>query len=154
MRIEFISPFVEAALSVLGTILESPASKGEMTLETGLARRECFSVSFGLTGDIEGTVLFDTKEETAIEIAGAMNGCRFESMEPLVLDSMAELVNMIIGNSVALLNEKGFNFNLTPPSILWGRDMKMLPINLETLKVPLHSVKGDMTISISMRPRQ
>lgn len=153
MRIEFISPFVEAALSVLGAILEKPSSKGEMTLERGLAQRESFSVSFGLTGDIEGMVLFDTKEQTAMEIAGVMNGCQFAAMEPMVLDSMAELMNMIIGNSVSLLNESGFKFNLTPPSILWGKDMKLFPINLETLKVPLHSPKGDMTISISMKPR-
>jgi chemotaxis protein CheX len=153
MRIEFISSFVEAALSVLGDILGNPAAKGEMTLETGLVQRECFSVRLGLTGDIEGMVLFDTKEQTAIEIAGAMNGRRFESMEPLVLDSMAELVNMIIGNSVTMLNERGFNFNLTPPTVLWRRDMKLFPMNLETLKVPLHSTKGDMTISILMRPR-
>lgn len=153
MRIEFISPFVEAALSVLGAILEKPSSKGEMTLERGLAQRESFSVSFGLTGDIEGMVLFDTKEQTAMEIAGVMNGCQFEAMEPMVLDSMAELMNMIIGNSVSLLNESGFKFNLTPPSILWGKDMKLFPVNLETLKVPLHSPKGDMTISISMKPR-
>lgn len=153
MRIEFITPFVQASLGVLGDILESPASKGEMTLETGLSQRECFSVSFGLTGDIEGMVLFDTNEQTALEIAGAMNGRRFEAMELLVIDSMAELMNMIIGNSVTLLNEMGFNCTLTPPTILWGRDMKLFPINLETLKVPLHSSKGDMTISISMRPR-
>lgn len=153
MRIEFISPFVEAALSVLGAILEDPSSKGEMTLERGLAQRESLSISFGLTGDIEGMVLFDTKEQTAMEIAGAMNGRKFDTMEPMVLDSMAELMNMIIGNSVSLLNEKGFRCNLTPPSILWGKDMKLFPVNLETLKVPLHSPKGDMTISISMKPR-
>ncbi|CAG0972306.1 CheY-P phosphatase CheX [Anaerolineae bacterium] len=153
MRIDFVSSFVEASLGVLGTILGSPAAKGEMTLETGLAQRECFSVSFGLTGDIEGTVLFDTKEQTAIDIAGAMNGRGFESMEPLVLDSMAELMNMIIGNSVTLLNEKGYKLSLTPPSIIWGKDLKLFPINLETLKVPLHSSKGSITISLSMRPR-
>jgi chemotaxis protein CheX len=153
MRIEFISPFVEASLSVLGAIFKEPSSKGEMTLERGLVQRESFSVSFGLTGDIEGMVLFDTNERTAMDIAGAMNGRRFEEMDPLVLDSMAELMNMIIGNSVSLLNESGFRFKLTPPSILWGKDMKLFPINLETLKVPLHSPNGDMTISISMKPR-
>lgn len=153
MRIEFVSSFVETSLGVLGTILGSPATKGEMTLETGLAQRESFSVSFGLTGDIEGTVLFDAKERTAIDIAGAMNGRVFGSMEPLVLDSMAELMNMIIGNSVTLLNEKGFKLNLTPPTIIWGTDLKLLPVNLETLKVPLQTSKGAMTISISMRPR-
>lgn len=153
MRIEFINPFVEASLSVLGAVVGAPASRGEMTLETGLAQRECFSVSFGLTGDIEGMVLFDAKEQTAIDIAGAMNGRRFDAMEPLVLDSMAELVNMITGNSVAVLNERGFSFNLTPPSIIWGKDMKLLPVNLETLRVPIRCSKGDMTISISMRPR-
>jgi chemotaxis protein CheX len=153
MRIEFINPFVEAALSVLNAVLQEPSSRGEMTLERGLAQRESFSVSFGLTGDIEGMVLFDTDEQTALEIAGAMNGRRFEEMDPLVLDSMAELMNMIIGSSVSLLNESGFRFVLTPPSILWGRDMKLFPINLETLKVPLHSPKGVVTISISMKPR-
>lgn len=153
MRIEFITPFVQAALGVLGEVLESSVSKGDMVLETGLSQRESFSVSFGLSGDIEGMVLFDTSEQTAMEIAGVMNASRFEAMELLVLDSMAELMNMIIGNSVTLLNEMGFNCTLTPPTILWGKDMKLFPINLETLKVPLRSSKGDMTISISMRPR-
>jgi CheY-specific phosphatase CheX len=72
-------------------------TKGRTSLKEGWFPAACLSVSFAY-GDVEGTVLFDIPEKTAFEIA-AMNSAPFHSIEPMVLDTLAELMNMIVGRA-------------------------------------------------------
>jgi len=151
MRFEFIAPFIDASITVLNDILAVSVTKGRTSLKEAMAPTACLSVSFGLTGDVEGTVLFDIPEKTAFEIAGAMNCVRFDSIEPMVLDTLAELMNMIVGRSVTLLNERGFMFNLTPPTIFSGNNIKFYSTEIEALEVPVSTAHGDFVISVAMR---
>lgn len=151
MRFDFIAPFIDASITVLNDILAVSVTKGRTSLKEAMAPTACLSVSFGLTGDVEGTVLFDIPEKTAFEIAGAMNSAPFHSIEPMVLDTLAELMNMIVGRSVTLLNDKGFRFNLTPPTIFSGTNIKFHSPDIEALVVPVSTDHGDFLISVAMR---
>lgn len=151
MRFDFIAPFIDASITVLNDILAVSVTKGRVSLKEVIARTACLSVSFGLSGDVEGTVLFDIPEKTAFEISGAMNCATFDSMEPMVLDTLAELMNMIVGRSVTLLNDKGFSFNLTPPTIFSGKSTKFSSTDIEALVVPVSTAYGDFAISVAMR---
>ncbi len=151
MRFEFVAPFIDAAITVLNDVLAVAVTKGRTSLKDGMAPAACLSVSFGLTGEVEGTVLFDIPEKTAFEIAGAMNCASFDAIEPAVLDTIAELMNMIVGRSVTLINDKGFRFNLTPPTIFSGREIKFYSAGIEALVVPVNTAYGEFAISVAMR---
>ncbi|MEE9614746.1 MAG: chemotaxis protein CheX [Thermodesulfobacteriota bacterium] len=151
MRLEYIDPFVEGACSVLKETLDVPVEKGKLTLFSGLSPKQGIAVSFGLTGGVEGQILFDLSEEMALKIAGLMNDRKFDAMEPIVLDSIAELMNIIVGRSVTLLNEKGFNFYITPPTMYSGKDMKFWSVGIETLVVPVGTPYGDMVVNVALR---
>lgn len=152
MRVEFIAPFVDATIKILNETLSVQAERGGISLKKSMAASDCFSVSFGLSGDVEGTVLFDIPEKTAFEFSAIMNCSPIEIMQPIVRDTLAELMNMIMGRTVTLLNEKGFRFNLTPPAIYWGNGIKPDSIDIETMVVPVDTVHGDFNISVAMRP--
>lgn len=151
MRVDYIDPFVESASEVLREILDVEVEKGSFTLERGALPKEGFAVSFGLVGDVEGTVLFDFSEKTAMKIAGRMNEGEFDTVQPLVMDSMAELANIIIGRSVTLLNNRGFDFRLTPPSMYWGKELKFCSFNMESLVIPVVTAYGNLTVSVALR---
>ncbi len=151
MRIDFIDPFVEAALDVLRNVLDAPVSRGRLSLEKGPAAKEGFVVGFGLMGDLEGTVLFDASENTVLKIAGHMNREEFDSVHSLVLDSVTELANMIIGRSVTILNDMGFSFRITPPMLCHGKELGICPKEIESLVVSVGTAYGDLMVNVSVR---
>ena len=62
MRLDYINPFVEATTSVLEEILSESVEQGKVTLCKGLSPKNEFVISFGLTGDVKGEVIFDMNE--------------------------------------------------------------------------------------------
>ena len=68
MKAEHIQPFVTAAVYVLRQELKADIERGELALaETDYTTRE-ITVLIGVTGDLEGTVLFGTNEAMAMNI--------------------------------------------------------------------------------------
>jgi len=151
MRAEFVAPFVDGAVAVLGGILKEPVDAGRVSLEN-TTPRDCFSVGFWLTGDAGGIVLFSVPEKTALKLAGLMTGRVYGSMDdPLVLDSLAELMNMVTGRSVTLLNARGFSFNMTPPAIFRSRELRVCSTDVETLAFRISSVYGELFVSVAIK---
>lgn len=151
MRVEFIDPFIDAAMVVLNDVLDVSVTRGRASLKKVLAPAGCLSVSFGLAGDFDGTVMFDIPQGTAFGISSAMNRVSLDVIEPMVMDTVAELMNIIVGRSVTLLNDRGFRFNLTPPTILSGEGTGFGPMDIETLVIPVGTAYGDFAMSVAMR---
>jgi len=151
MRVDFIEPFAGSAVAVLSEVLKVKADKGSITLEKGLAPKENFLVTFGLTGDFEGTVLFDASEETVLRMASTMSGDEFAELETMAMDCVAELMNMVIGRSVTVLNDMGFTFGITPPTVYRGRGMMVHSRELESLVVPVKMPFGSLSVSVSLK---
>ncbi|MBI3753082.1 MAG: chemotaxis protein CheX [Deltaproteobacteria bacterium] len=152
MRLDYINPFVDAAHSILEEVFKVSVHRGKPSLHGEPVASKGVIVLIGLTGDVEGRVLFDMKPETAVKMACIMNEKNFNSVQPMVLDSIAELVNMILGKALTILNDKGFNFRLTPPMVFTGNAVMANTIHLETLVVPFTIEYGELLINVAVRP--
>lgn len=150
MRLDYINPFVEAASSVLEEVLNEPVKEGRVSLSSGLTPKSEFAVCFGLTGDVKGEVLFDMDVETAIKITALMNDTTLDSMDPIVMDSIAELMNIIMGKSVTIINNKGFNFYFTPPMVFTGKELNISTLDIETLVVPVETKYGTLVVNVAL----
>ena len=74
MRLEFISPFVHSAHSVLETLLGAAPTRGEPSLQgKGFHVSEVLAM-VGVVGDIEGTVICSMTRTVALGISGRMLG--------------------------------------------------------------------------------
>lgn len=151
MRLDYINPFVEAAHNVLEDALKTPVHKGKLSLIGEPLASRGLLVVMGLTGDAEGQVLFDMDTETAVRIACVMNDRRFDSVQPMVIDSIAELVNIIIGKALTILNDKGFSCKLTPPMVFTGNATMSGGVRLETLIVPFATDCGEFVINVAVK---
>jgi chemotaxis protein CheX len=152
MRLDYINPFVDATHDILEDMFEAPPHKGKLSLRGEPVTSKGIVVVIGLTGDVEGRVLFDMEPETAVKMACVMNNKSFNSVQPMVLDSIAELVNMIMGKALTILNDKGFNFRLTPPMVFTGNAVVQSTVHLETLVVPFTTDYGEFIINVAVRP--
>lgn len=152
MRLDYIDPFVEATHNVLEDVLKTPVHKGKLSLSGKPVTSKGLLVVMGLTGDVDGQVLFDMEPETAVKIACIMNEKKFDSIQPMVVDSIAELVNIIIGKALTILNDKGFNFRLTPPMVFTGNATMSSGVRIETLVAPFATDCGEFVINVAVRP--
>jgi len=110
----------------------------------------------GLAGDVEGRVLFDMTKETALHVAGSMNGEAFTTLDELGKATIQELANMITAQAVTKLHELGFKFDLTPPALFTGENMEV-STNLgevEALIVPMEmGANGKIEVNVAIRER-
>jgi chemotaxis protein CheX len=154
MRVEYINPFVEAAFNVLKEVLDVEVKRGELYLKSTTMSIMGVAALVGLAGDVEGRVLFDMTKDTALSIAGAMNGEQFTVLDELAKATITELANMITAQAVTKLHELGFKFDLTPPALFSGENMEISNREVEALIVPMElGNHGKIEINVAVRER-
>lgn len=154
MRVEYINPFVEAAFNVLKEVLNSDVKRGDLYLKSTTMQIMGVAALVGLAGDVEGRVLFDMTKETALAIAGAMNGEKFDQLDELAKATIQELANMITAQAVTKLHDLGFKFDLTPPALFSGENMEISNHEVEALIVPMELGAGAGKIEINVAIRE
>jgi chemotaxis protein CheX len=154
MRVEYINPFVEAAFSVLKEVLNTNVKRGDLYLKSTTMSIMGVAAIVGLAGDVEGRVVFDMTKQTALGIAGAMNGETFTVMDELGKATIQELANMITAQAVTKLHDLGFKFDLTPPALFTGENMEISNREVEALIVPMElGPIGKIEINVAVRER-
>jgi len=158
MRVEYVNPFVESALSVLSDTLSTKVEKGKLYLKSSSIEIMGVASIVGLAGDVEGRIILDMTEQTAIAVASRM----LESMgmdpittfDDLAKSSLSELANIITGQAVTRLSELGYVFDLTPPALFSGTSMVVTDDNMEALIVPIIIENiGEIEINVGIRER-
>jgi chemotaxis protein CheX len=151
MRVEYINPFVEAAFNVLKEVLNTDVKRGDLYLKSSTMSIMGVAALVGLAGDVEGRVLFDMTKETALAVAGAMNGEDFTTLDEMVKATITELANMITAQAVTKLHDLGFKFDLTPPALFTGENMEISNnLEVEALIVPMEFGPGGKTGKIEI----
>lgn len=153
MRVEYINPFVEAAFNILKEVVDSDIKRGELYLKSTSQPVLGVAAIVGLAGDVEGRVLFDMNADTALSIAGKMNGEELTEFDDLAKATITELANMITAQAVTKLHELGFTFDLTPPAIFTGDNMEVTDSGVEALIVPIELNQGKIEINVAVRER-
>ena len=153
MRVEYINPFVESAFNILNEVLQSDITRGELYLKATSQPVLGVAAIIGLTGDVEGLVLLDMSLVTAMWIASTMNGEELDGFDELARATIAELANMITGQAVTKLHDLGYNFDLSPPSLITGDNMIVTDSGVEALIVPLQLPQGKLEINVAVRER-
>jgi chemotaxis protein CheX len=156
MRVEYINPFVESAYTVLKEVLNSEVKRGDIYLKPTSMQIMGVAALVGLAGDVEGRVLFDMTKETALFVAGKMNGENFTVLDELGKATIQEMANMITAQAVTKLHDLGFKFDLTPPALFTGDNMEV-STNLgevEALIVPMEiDSKHKVEVNVAIRER-
>lgn len=153
MRVEYINPFVESAYSIMVEVLQTEVDRKDLYLKKTSQPVMGVAALVGLAGDVEGRVLIDMSQQTAIKIASTMNDEELTEIDELVKATITELANMITAQAVTKLSDLGFKFDLTPPSIITGENMNVSNGDVEALIVPLEMPQGLVEINVAIRER-
>lgn len=150
MRMELIQPFINAADAVFAESLQAPTKIGDLLMEEQTYRRKGIAALILIKGEIEGRVILDMTPEVAVRIAGALAGSAVTESEQVARETVCELANMVIGNSVTLLNDQGFRFKVFPPEIHVSDEGLAGSQDTEALVLCMETPCGEVYLNISM----
>ena len=152
MRLDYIEPIIESAITVLAQFTGGAVERGDIKLRGNSSASKEVAAIIGMTGDVEGRIIIEMDNETAIAMAGMMNHDIFTALNHLALDSLMELANIVVARAVSSLNDRGFLFRLTPPLIFTGANLSFFSsLSLETLIIPLRTKAGNCNLNVSLR---
>jgi chemotaxis protein CheX len=150
MRMELIQPFINAADAVFSDLLQSSAKIIDLTMDEDTYRRKGVAALIAIKGDIEGRVILDLSPEVAVKVASHLAGTELTGSQQLVHETVCELANMVIGNSVTLLNDQGFRFKVFPPEIHADETGLSSTVDTEAMVLGLETPCGEIYLNIAM----
>jgi chemotaxis protein CheX len=150
MRMELIQPFINAADAVFAESLQAPTKIADLTMDEETYRRKGVAALIAIKGDIEGRVILDLSPEVAIKVASHLAGEQVPESEQIVRETVCELANMVIGNSVTLLNDQGFHFKVFPPEIHMNDEGLGSSKETEAMVICMETPCGEVFLNISM----
>jgi chemotaxis protein CheX len=108
----------------------------------------------GVTGQIQGSVIYGMSLTTADQIASAMIGQPIKQFDQLAASAIAELGNMISGNAMLQLSEAGFICDITPPTVIRGSKVEISTLAIPAVVIPLEVTQGDITITVGLQTKK
>ena|SRR5437868_3009495 len=150
MRMELIQPFINAADAVFSEALQSSTKILDLAMEEETYRRKGIAALILIKGEIEGRVILDLSPEVALKVAGVLAGSAVTESEQVARETVCELANMVIGNSVTLLNDQGFRFKVFPPEIHVNDQGLSGSQDTEAMVICIETPCGQVYLNISM----
>ncbi len=153
MKAEYINPFISAFFSVLKQVAQADGKRGQLQLKTTPRPSYDVAVLLSVVGDIEGQVIYSMKEEVAKKLASAMMmGFPVEELNDLAKSAVSEFANMVTGNAVMSLGAKGLKLDISPPTIVKGKDLEVSS-QISMLVIPISTPLGEMEIDVALREK-
>ena len=150
MRMELIQPFISAADAVFAESLQAPTKIADLSMDENAYRRKGVAALIAIKGDIEGRVILDLSPEVAMKVATILAGTEVEASDQVVRETVCEMANMVIGNSVTLLNDQGFHFKVFPPEVHMDETGLAGSADTEALVICIETPCGSIYLNIAM----
>ena len=131
----------------------------EIMAEGWLPQSDIFSsaglaVIIGVTGKYQGRVILDMAAATAQKVSAVMNAADEDEAgdQELILDTIAELANILAGHIITHLNNSrpGMRLMLTPPSVFAGSDLKIIAPKTAAQVAVFNTPLGYLALSIGL----
>lgn len=150
VNVEFINPFMSAAMSVVGMMLGEEPARGTIAAQPACFTSDQVNVVLGITGDVAGTVILGMSLVTADKVASTMIGSPVKTFDALASSAVAELGNMISGNALSNLAENGYVADLAPPTVIRGGNVQISTVNVPAIVIPLEVSQGTISLTVSL----
>ena len=123
MNIEFINPFLESIIKVMGTMANTEARPGVPYLKSERDAKGDVSGIIGLAGDkARGSLAITFTESVILHSASQMLGEEISSIDDAVIDCVGEITNMVTGGAKRIFSDRGYRFDMAIPSMVSGKN--------------------------------
>jgi chemotaxis protein CheX len=151
MDVKYILPFLESLKSILEQLGVGDIKRGSMQKYDIMHVNTDITAVVGVVGQIRGNIAYSMSEATAKKIVSAMMmGMPVEQLDIMGRSAIGEFSNMVTGNASILLSNNGIGVDITPPSIIFGRDIYFIISSVETLSIDMETSLGKIEVNIGL----
>jgi chemotaxis protein CheX len=151
MKMELIQPFVNSLDAVVAEIMGCSAQISDIAMSEASSRKRGFAARVCISGDIEGSILLDLDETAAKRAAQFLSGDNGEPADESKREAVCELSNMVVGNAVTQLNDRGFKFKVHPPEIYSVDGNLKESIDTEALVLNFETPCGCVCLDVALK---
>jgi chemotaxis protein CheX len=146
----------ESTVQVFSTMLGVDIACGEAGVKAGMPEANEGVVSFiGVAGSWAGTGSVSCSPMLACRVCAAMLMCEAPAVNEEVLDTVAELTNMIIGSVKTDLEKHLGPLGLSIPTVVYGRNFKTKSAgNAEWIVVRFQWDEESLVVKLCLEPKE
>ncbi len=111
---------------------------------------EDITAAIGVSGRLQGSVLYGFPEGTARAVIDKLLGRRVDLESEMALSALGELANVITGNAVTELAVKGYLCDISPPIMIVPAGSLITTVVGQQILVTFGSPMGPLRIRVSL----
>lgn len=151
---EQLNAFIIPSVEIIEGLAKIPAQVGILRRQEWTIPPDTLIILIGLRGDLNGDILFQFDPLILTQILQSLIGnVPFSHSDPIYLDAMGEVANIIAGNATGRLEALGFQTTITPPHVLTGEDIKQRITGKEGIVIPIRSTMGEIGLSLFLEKK-
>lgn len=154
LDVDFINPFIDSAMSTLNSLCGVNNIKAEkpFLFENQDLNVDISGVLAITSPYFRGSIAITFNADVYKVVVGKMIEENVESISIDNEDGVAEIINIIFGQTKAVLNQKGYSLQRAIPHVTKGHNHKILnDSKIPILLVPFKSELGDFWIQICVK---
>nr|HEV7952476.1 chemotaxis protein CheX [Candidatus Acidoferrales bacterium] len=151
MKMELIQPFVNSLDAVVAEIMGCSAQISDVAMSEASSRKQGIAARVCISGEIEGSILLDLDESAAKRAAKFLSGDDAEPSNESAREAVCELSNMVVGNAITQLNDRGFKFKVHPPEIYSKDGNLQESVDTEALVLRFDTPCGNVCLDVALK---
>ena len=152
--VDFINPFIDSSMQTLNGLCKVNNIKAEKPYLLGNEKLEIdISGTFAISSPyFKGSIAISFDDDVYRDIISKMLEENIGEIDLDNQDGAAEIINIIFGQTKAVLNQRGYKLNRAIPSVMRGRGHKIYQdTRIPVLLVPFRSDLGKFWIQICVK---
>jgi chemotaxis protein CheX len=151
VKVEYVNPFIESAVSVLQEIASLSSRRGTLTLKDANKPFRDVCAILGVIGNVQGQVVYGFDEKTAKGVVSKMMmGAEVSEFDDMARSALGELGNIITGKASVALEEAGFHIDISPPTLVMASNLRISSLKIPMIVVPLETEVGVVDIYVGL----
>lgn len=153
LRVEYINPFTKSTVKVFNDFLGMDIVSGKPELYKKSSVFKDITGVIGLAGDVTGSVVLSFSKSVALEMVYNLIMKKPTSIDEEVIDTVGEVLNIIVGNAKQDLEE--YDILISLPNVIHGSDYDIaFPHNAPALCVPFRYGNKEFFLIVSMKEKR
>jgi chemotaxis protein CheX len=155
MDVRLINPVLETMINVLSTMANVQPDVGKPSLKKDeIAMGEVTGIMRMVSPQVRASLAITFTKPVIIDIVRRMLGEDIQEIDDTARDLTGEMANMVVGGAKNLFAAQGYEFDMSTPDILVGKDHTVHhQFSGKTILLPFTAESGQFFVEICFEDR-
>ena len=148
---ELIEPIKHTIIQVIMTMTGILPTPSELLIKQDIiAQGDVTGVMTMQSPDTSGSLALSFSKELLFEMAKRMFGEDISEVDESICDLAGEMTNMVVGGTKHMMEEKGYDFDMSTPQVSSGKEHTIEhPFGTQTYSMEFRSQPGPLYLEIN-----